>query len=159
MVNIKNYLTRGFCWLLAGGNWWNPKVGFSIPHSQCPCMDSQPDFGKNLPARCHLLSKLTFSIRTFTACLFFAFIFALPGPFPSISCGNVQMLRSFSLNCILCSLPLKKFSSHPLSLSLPHILEQYAFCTSKIDYIIAKRVIYIKGNMPQILDNNLLSSL
>jgi hypothetical protein len=66
-----------FVGYFAGGNWWNPKVGFSIPHSQCPCMDSQPDFGKNLPSRCHLLSKLTFFICTFTIYFLLSFLLSL----------------------------------------------------------------------------------
>lgn len=39
----------------AGGKWWDLKVGFNIAHSQSLCMDSQQDFGENLPTKGHLM--------------------------------------------------------------------------------------------------------
>lgn len=41
--------------MVAGGKWWDLKVGFNIAHSQSLCMDSQQDFGENLPTKGHLM--------------------------------------------------------------------------------------------------------
>lgn len=60
------------CYLMvAGGKWWDLKVGFNIAHSQSLCMDSQQDFGENLLTK----GSMDAFDGIFHACLKLAFQF------------------------------------------------------------------------------------
>lgn len=57
--------------MVAGGKWWDLKVGFNIAHSQSLCMDSRQDFGENLLTK----GSMDAFDGIFHACLKLAFQF------------------------------------------------------------------------------------